>query len=168
MKIVVFLGRGIEGLAFPTGYEERVHVEGSVAELHGDGQGVVDVDAEFLETLADDRLVRRLAQLNMSPNEVPTVGIPLARWVAMREEHTTVAHEDRDRDRDLDDHDVTLCGHRRCRDVSNCGQTLIPLQQQGTSSQLVWAVLSDQAPEVVPYSSPEAADGERPGPVVGW
>lgn len=110
-KIVVLLGRSIDGLAFPPGDEERVHLERWVAEVHGDGQRVVDSDAEFFEALTDDRLARQLAQLNMSPHKVPTVGIPRARWVAMGEEHTTVAHQASDRDPNLDDHDVTLCGH---------------------------------------------------------
>jgi hypothetical protein len=53
----------------------------------------VDVDPEFFETFPTDGLVRQLARLDMSADEVPAVGIPPTRWVAMYQEHQTVAHK---------------------------------------------------------------------------
>jgi hypothetical protein len=70
-----------------------MHVEGGVTDHHRDGYGVVDVDAEFFEAFATDSLVRQLARLDMPADEVPAVGIPPTRWVAMHQEHETVAHE---------------------------------------------------------------------------
>jgi hypothetical protein len=55
--------------------------------------GVVDVDPEFFEAFPPEGLVRKLARLDMSADEVPAVGIPLTRWMAMHQEHLTVAHK---------------------------------------------------------------------------
>ena len=38
--------------------EERVHVEGGVADRHRDRQGVVDVDTKFFEAFPNDALVQ--------------------------------------------------------------------------------------------------------------
>src|SRR5690606_23818431 len=40
-----------------------------------------------------DRLVRRLACRDMSADEVPTVGIPLARGMTMHQPHETVSNK---------------------------------------------------------------------------
>jgi hypothetical protein len=53
----------------------------------------VDVDAEFFEAFSTDGQVRQLARLDMSADEVPAVGIPPTRRMAMHEEHETVAHK---------------------------------------------------------------------------
>jgi hypothetical protein len=53
----------------------------------------VDVDPEFFEAFPPDSLVRYLARLDMSADEVPAVGIPPTRWPAMHEEHETVAYK---------------------------------------------------------------------------
>jgi hypothetical protein len=53
----------------------------------------VDVDPEFFEAFPTDGLVRQLARLDMPADEVPAVGIPPTRWVAMHQEHETVAHK---------------------------------------------------------------------------
>jgi hypothetical protein len=92
-KIVVLLGCGVDRFPFPARDEERVHVEGGVPDRHRDGQGVVDVDTEFFEAFPNDGLVRRLARIDMSADEVPTVGIPPTRWMAMHQEYVTVAHK---------------------------------------------------------------------------
>ncbi len=55
-KIVVLLGRGVDGLPVPARDEERVHLEGGVADRHGDRSRVVDVDAELLPALPRDRV----------------------------------------------------------------------------------------------------------------
>jgi hypothetical protein len=70
-----------------------MHVEGGVTDPHRDGYGVVDVDPEFFEAFPADGLVRQLARLDMPADEVPAVGIPPTRWVAMHQEHETVAHK---------------------------------------------------------------------------
>ena len=67
----------------------------------------MDVDTEFLEALPNDGFVRRLAWLDMSADEVPTVRIPLTQRMAMRQQHETVANKCRDRDR-YTDHGGTL------------------------------------------------------------
>jgi len=103
-EIVVLLGCGVDRIPFPTGDDERVHVEGGVTDGHRDGYGVVDVDAEFLEAFSTDRLVWQLARLDMSADEVPAVGIPPTRRMAMHQEHETVAHKCSDGDRNLGDH----------------------------------------------------------------
>ena len=54
---------------------------------------MVDVDTEFLEALANDRIVRRLACLDMSADEVPTVRIPLTQRMTMHQQHETVANK---------------------------------------------------------------------------
>ncbi len=53
----------------------------------------MDVDTEFFEAFPNDGLVRRLARIDMSADEVPTVGIPPTRWMAMHQEYVTVAHK---------------------------------------------------------------------------
>ena len=53
----------------------------------------MDVDTEFFEAFPTDGLVRQLARLDMSADEVPAVGIPPTRWMAMHQEHETVAHK---------------------------------------------------------------------------
>jgi hypothetical protein len=53
----------------------------------------VDEDTELLETFPAEGLVRRLARLDMSADEVPAVGIPPTRWMAMHQERETVAHK---------------------------------------------------------------------------
>ena len=70
-----------------------MHVEGGVTDPHRDGYGVVDMDPEFFEAFPSDGLVRQLARLDMPAGEVPAVGIPPTRWVAMHQEHKTVAHK---------------------------------------------------------------------------
>ncbi|GAA3116216.1 hypothetical protein JOF29_003951 [Kribbella aluminosa] len=53
----------------------------------------MDLDPEFFEAFPTDSLVRQLARLDMPAGEVPAVGIPPARWVAMHQEHETIAHK---------------------------------------------------------------------------
>jgi hypothetical protein len=53
----------------------------------------VDVDTEFFEAFPNDGLGRRLARIDMSADEVPTVGISPTRWMAMHQEDVTVAHK---------------------------------------------------------------------------
>ena len=52
----------------------------------------MDTNTEFFETFPTDGLSRRLARLDMSADEVPAVGIPPTRWMAVHQEHETVAH----------------------------------------------------------------------------
>jgi hypothetical protein len=68
-----------------------VHVEGRVTDRHRDGTRVVDVDTEFFEAFPTDGLERQLARLDMSADEVPAVGIPPTRWMAMYQEQETVS-----------------------------------------------------------------------------
>jgi hypothetical protein len=56
----------------------------------------VDVAPEFFEAFPPNDLVRQLARLDMSADEIPGVGIPLTRWMAMHQEHQTVAHKGSD------------------------------------------------------------------------
>jgi hypothetical protein len=51
------------------------------------------MDPEFFEAFPADGLVRQLARLDMPAGEVPAAGIPPTRWVAMHQEHETVAHK---------------------------------------------------------------------------
>ncbi len=51
------------------------------------------MDTEFFEAFPTDGLERRLARLDMSTDEVPAVGIRPTRWMAMHQEHETVAHK---------------------------------------------------------------------------
>ena len=53
----------------------------------------MDTNTEFFETFPTDGLMRRLARLDMSADEVPAVGIPPTRWMAVHQEHETVAHK---------------------------------------------------------------------------
>lgn len=76
-----------------------MQVEGGVTDRHRDGQGVVDVDTELFEAFTTGSLVRQLARLDMPSDEIPAVGVPATRWVAMHQQHVTVAHECSDRDR---------------------------------------------------------------------
>jgi S-adenosylmethionine:tRNA-ribosyltransferase-isomerase (queuine synthetase) len=86
----------------------------------------VHFDTELFETLSDDGLVRKLAGLHMAANEIPAVGIPPARRMAMRQEHVTVAHERSDGDQ-VDNHDCTLraacAGLTDCRALADGGAT---------------------------------------------
>ena len=66
---------------------KRVYVEGGVTDRHRDGSGVVDVDPEFFEAFPPDGLVRQLARLDMSADEVPAVEIPPTRLMAMHQKH---------------------------------------------------------------------------------
>jgi hypothetical protein len=52
---------GVDRFPFPARDEERVHVEGGVADRHRNGPGVVDVDTEFSEAFPTDGLARQLA-----------------------------------------------------------------------------------------------------------
>jgi hypothetical protein len=45
----------------------------------------MDVDTEFFEAFPTDGLVRQLAPLDMTADEVPAVGIPPTRWMAMHQ-----------------------------------------------------------------------------------
>ncbi len=53
----------------------------------------MDTNTEFFEAFPTDGLMRRLARLDMSADEVPAVGIPPTRWMAVHQEHETVAHK---------------------------------------------------------------------------
>jgi hypothetical protein len=54
----------------------------------------VDVDTELFEAFPYDGLVRQLACLDMpAGGEAPAVGIPPTRWMAMHQQHETVAHK---------------------------------------------------------------------------
>jgi hypothetical protein len=66
------------------------------------------VDTELFEAFPTDGLVRQLARLDMSADEVPAVGIPPTRGMAVHQEHEAVAHKCSDRDRNRDDHGGTL------------------------------------------------------------
>ncbi len=70
------------------------------------------MDTEFFEALPPDGLVRQLARPYMSADEVPAVGVPPARWMAMHQEHETVAHKCSYCDRSLGDHGRTLGTNR--------------------------------------------------------
>jgi len=107
----VLLGCGVDWLPAPPRHEKRVDVEGVVIERHRDRQGVVDLDAEFLKALPNDRLVRGLTRLDMSADEVPTVRIPLARRVTMHQKDQTVADKRCDRNRNPGDHGGTRRAH---------------------------------------------------------
>ena len=48
------------------------------------------MDTELLEALPNDRLARRLAFLDMSTDQVPTIRIPLTQRMTMHQEHETV------------------------------------------------------------------------------
>jgi hypothetical protein len=92
-KIVVLLGCGVDRFATPARDEERVQVKGGVTDRHRDGSGVVDVDTELFEAFPTDGVLGQLAGLDMSADEVPAVGIPPTRWMAMHQEHETVAYK---------------------------------------------------------------------------
>lgn len=120
-KIVVLLGCGVDGFSVPARNEKCVHVEGRIADRHRDGHGIVDVDPEFFEAFPTDGLVRQLIGLDMSAGgKAPAVRIPPTRWMAMREEHETVAHKYSDRDRDLGNHGR----HSRCEHPSRAPDLL--------------------------------------------
>lgn len=57
------------------------------------GKGSWTWTPEFFEAIPTDGLVRQLARLDMPADEVPAVGIPPTRAVAMPQEHETVAHK---------------------------------------------------------------------------
>lgn len=117
-KIVVLLGCGVDGFPFPARDDERIHLEGGVTDHHREGQGVVHADTEFFEALPDHCLLRPLPRLHMPAHEVPAVGVPPTRRMAMHQEHQAVAHERRDCDRDP-------VGH--CGTLGANGQTKNPL-----------------------------------------
>ena len=66
------------------------------------------MDSEFFKAFPNNGLVRQLARLDMSADEVPAIWIPLTQWMAMHHEHETVAHKCSDRDRNPGDHVGTL------------------------------------------------------------
>jgi len=70
-----------------------VHVEGGVRDRERDRQQFVDVDSEFFKAFASDGFVRQLAGFDMSADEVPAVGIPPTRWIAMPQQHATIANK---------------------------------------------------------------------------
>ena len=82
-KLVMLLGRGIDRLPVPARDEERVHVEGWVTDRHRNGPRVVDMDAELLEALPSDGVLGQLARLDVSADEIPAVGVPPSRRVAV-------------------------------------------------------------------------------------
>ena len=51
------------------------------------------MDTELFEALPNDGLERHLARLDMPADQVPAVGIPPTRWMAMHQEHEAVMHE---------------------------------------------------------------------------
>lgn len=69
------------------------------------------MDTELLEALPNDRLARRLAFLDMSTDQVPTIRIPLTQRMTMHQEHETVANKHCDCDRNPGDHGGTLRAH---------------------------------------------------------
>jgi hypothetical protein len=92
-KIVVFVRCGVDRFPVPAADEERVQVEGGITDRHREGYGVVDVNPEFFDTFPADGLVRRLECFDMPADEVPAVGIPATRRMAMHQQHATVAHQ---------------------------------------------------------------------------
>ena len=97
------------------------------------------MDPEFFEAFPTDGLVRRLARLDMSADEVPAVGIPPTRWVAMRQEHETIAYKCRDGDRSLGDHDGTVDANApHATNSVRCGQGMVvlvhPMQDEQMAS----------------------------------
>jgi hypothetical protein len=95
-EIVVLVRGGVDRFAVPARYEEGIHGERVVTDSNRDGYRVVNVDPEFFEAFSADGLVRQLAGFDMSADEIPAVGIPPTRWVAMHQEHETVAHKESD------------------------------------------------------------------------
>jgi hypothetical protein len=90
-EIVVLVRGGVDRFAVPARDEERVHGESVVTDSNRDGYRGVYVDPEFFEAFSADGLVRQLAGFDMSADEIPAVGIPPTRRVAMCQEHETVA-----------------------------------------------------------------------------
>ncbi len=58
------------------------------------------MDAEFFEAFAVDGLRGGLTGVDMSADEVPAVGVPAARRVAVAQERETLADQECDRDVD--------------------------------------------------------------------
>jgi hypothetical protein len=86
-KVIVFSRCEVDRFPVPAGDEERVHVESGVTDRDRKWTWILNVDPEFFEAFPPDRLMWKLARLDMPADEVPAVGIPPARWMAMRQEH---------------------------------------------------------------------------------
>jgi hypothetical protein len=81
---------GAKNTDLVAGREAADHVFGSgtfaAGHCHRDGYKVVDVDPEFIDACPADGMVRQLARLDMSADEVPTAEVPPTR-VVMYQEH---------------------------------------------------------------------------------
>ncbi len=53
----------------------------------------MDVHSELFEAFTPDGMLRQLAWLDMPADEIPAVGVRPTQWMAMHQEHETVAHE---------------------------------------------------------------------------
>ncbi len=95
-EIVVLIRCGVDRFAVPARDEEGAHVKRLVTDSNRHGYRVVNVDSEFFETFPNDGLLRQLAGLDMSADEIPAVRIPPTRWMAMHQEHEAVAHKQSD------------------------------------------------------------------------
>ncbi len=104
----MLIWRKIGRLAVPSGDEERVHVERWIVERHGEGLGIVDEHAELLQGFPHNGLHRQLATFDVASDEVPTVGVPLPRRMAMRKQDESFPHEYSDGNRGPNDHLATL------------------------------------------------------------
>lgn len=96
-------------LARPTRHEERMHLQCWITEWHRERCGSVRSDAELLETLPDDRLLRQFARFDMSADEVPTVGVPPTERMSVCEKHLAIANQYGNGDRRPQAHPSTLC-----------------------------------------------------------
>ena len=85
----------------------------------------MDTNTEFFEAFPTDGLTMRLARLDMSADEVPAVGIPPTRWMAVHQEHETVAHKGRYGDRNPGDQGG--CRRTAFSGFSLWGGTSVPL-----------------------------------------
>jgi hypothetical protein len=57
-EVIVLFGFGVDRLPVPARDEERVQLEGRVADRHREGSGVLDTDPKFFKAFPSDGLLR--------------------------------------------------------------------------------------------------------------
>lgn len=95
VQVVVLVGGEVGGLAGPGGDEVGAHVQLGGVDGHRREVQCGGADAELFTALAANGLLGGLARLDVTAGDVPTVGKPAPVRVAMHEQQSVVAHDQR-------------------------------------------------------------------------
>ncbi len=97
LDLVMFVGFGVDGVAFPARHSPDLNVEvglrGALKDTYSTGR--VDSDPKLLTQLPNQSIDWRLTGIDVATWHVPNVRVPLAVWMAMAEQDGVTSNDRR-------------------------------------------------------------------------